>query len=116
MGFATLYPSYMSSHNDIEWHAECSGDGFQRTGGAGLLAGFDVGNITLAQTGPFGHFDLGEPTVFAYRANRVLAALDRGPHRSRQRDVFAPGDLRVGRIDDACRHRVLARRDRKSVV
>jgi hypothetical protein len=34
-----------------------------------------------------------EATVFAYRADGVLAALDRSPHSCRQRDIVSPGDF-----------------------
>jgi hypothetical protein len=65
--------------------------------------------MTLPETGLFGDVDLREATVFAYRANGVLAALDRSPHSCRQRDILSPGDFRVGRCNDTYGHRVLAR-------
>jgi hypothetical protein len=85
-----------SSHDDVERHSERGCNGFERAGGAPLPAGFDVGNIALAKTGLLGDVHLREAAVFADRANRVLAAFDRSPHRSRQRDILAARDLRAG--------------------
>jgi hypothetical protein len=78
----------VSSHDDVERHSKGGRNGFERSGGARLLAGFDVRNITLSETGLLGDVDLREAAVFAYRANRVLAALDRCPHGCRQRDIL----------------------------
>src|SRR5580704_14217827 len=92
--------SAVSSHDDVERHSKGGRNGFERSGGARLLASFDVRNITLPETGLFGDVDLREATVFAYRANGVLAALDRSPHSCLQRDILSPGDFRVGRCND----------------
>jgi hypothetical protein len=47
--------SAVSSHDDVERHCR---NGFERSGGARLLAGFDVRNITLPETGLLGDVDL----------------------------------------------------------
>jgi hypothetical protein len=78
----------------VERYSKRGCNGFERGGGARLLASFDVRNITLTKTGLlFSHVDLREATVFAYRPNRVLSALDRSPHGCRQRHIFAPGNF-----------------------